>query len=106
MTLNEAAFRIVEQACADADRLQIVLQTTAGVRVVDCGVKATGGIAAGIEMARAAMAGLGRVWIEAVGAHGDSYATEWLNPDLVGRRAHALRSLSISLVLNPTKKLS
>ena len=77
MTLNEAAFRIVEQASADADRLQIVLQTTAGVRVVDCGVKATGGIAAGIEMARAAMAGLGRVWIEAVGAHGGSYASEW-----------------------------
>ena len=77
MLLNEAAFRIVEQTSANADRLKIVLHTTAGARVVDCGVKATGGIEAGIAMARAAMAGLGRVWVEPVGSHGGSYASEW-----------------------------
>lgn len=77
MTLNESAFRIAEQAITAADRLEIAVHTVAGARVVDCGVKTAGSTEAGIEMARAAMAGLGRIWVEPIGSHGSEYAAEW-----------------------------
>jgi len=74
MMLNEAASRIAEAAIADARRLAIEVHETGGVRVVDCGVRARGGEAAGIEMARVAMAGLGVVRVES--ARGP-FAVEW-----------------------------
>lgn len=77
MTLNESAFQIADHVIGAADRLEVTAHTIAGARVIDCGVKAAGGIEAGIAMARAAMAGLGRVWVEPAGAHGGSYAAEW-----------------------------
>jgi methenyltetrahydromethanopterin cyclohydrolase len=77
MALNEAAQRIADAMIADADGLRVAVHSTGGVRVIDCGVKAAGSVEAGIGMARAAMAGLGQVWVEPPGGHGDGFAAEW-----------------------------
>jgi methenyltetrahydromethanopterin cyclohydrolase len=62
MQLNAGAWRIVEQMLARRQALAVDCHTAAGgVRIVDCGVEAAGGIEAGVELARAAMAGLGAV---------------------------------------------
>jgi methenyltetrahydromethanopterin cyclohydrolase len=77
MHLNESALAIAERLIADATRLHVAVQVTGGARVVDCGVKAAGGEEAGLVLARAALAGLGRVWIEPPGGHAAGYAAEW-----------------------------
>jgi methenyltetrahydromethanopterin cyclohydrolase len=62
MHLNSAAWRIVERMLDRRQTLAVECHTVAdGARIVDCGVKAAGGIEAGVELARAAMAGLGAV---------------------------------------------
>ncbi|MFM9024867.1 MAG: methenyltetrahydromethanopterin cyclohydrolase, partial [Planctomycetaceae bacterium] len=55
MSLNAAAHGIARQLAARAAALGCEVLETAGVRVVDCGVRAGGGIDAGILMARAAL---------------------------------------------------
>lgn len=75
MSLNAAAHGIARQLAARAAALGCEVLETAGVRVVDCGVRAGGGIDAGILMARAALAGLGEVAVlPAGGGEGDD---EW-----------------------------
>jgi methenyltetrahydromethanopterin cyclohydrolase len=77
MNLNQSALGIAERTIADAARLGLVVHTIGGARVIDCGAKAAGGAEAGLMLARAAMAGLGRVWVEEPGGHGEAYATAW-----------------------------
>lgn len=77
MNLNQSAIVIAERAIADAARLGLVVHTIGGARVIDCGAKAAGGAEAGLMLARAAMAGLGRVWVEEPGGHGEAYAAAW-----------------------------
>src|SRR5579872_6911233 len=61
-SLNERALRVADDMAARAADLRIVVQTTGnGARVLDCGVKASGGIAAGLGLARACLAGLAEV---------------------------------------------
>ncbi len=68
MHLNRQAAEIVKRALAAAGDLGITTHTTPdGVRVIDCGVKAPGGEAAGLVLAEAALAGLGEVWVESPG---------------------------------------
>lgn len=67
MGLNEAAHGIAEQLVARAAALGVEVVDVAGVRVVDCGIRSPGGFDAGLLMARAAMAGLGRVDLHASG---------------------------------------
>jgi methenyltetrahydromethanopterin cyclohydrolase len=66
--LNARAAGIVAAGLADAERLGVVdHRTGAGVQIVDAGVKAAGGDEAGLLLAHAALAGLGEVWLEALG---------------------------------------
>lgn len=66
--LNTAAHRLVERLLERADSLGITAARSAcGATVVDCGVSAPGGEAAGIGIAEIALAGLGRVRVEPAG---------------------------------------
>jgi len=62
LTLNERAWRLAEHMASTAAALRIdSLQTPSGGRVLDCGVKAAGGIQAGLGLARVCMAGQAEV---------------------------------------------
>src|SRR5262245_28417396 len=64
LTLNERACRLVDEIAARAAELRIdVSQSTAGARIVDCGVRAEGGLQAGLSLARVCLADLGDVRI-------------------------------------------
>jgi methenyltetrahydromethanopterin cyclohydrolase len=60
--LNERAWRLVESMIADAPALRIAVhRTSAGARVLDCGIKTEGGVQAGLMMARVCLSDLGDV---------------------------------------------
>ena len=61
MTLNERTYALADRIAAAAEELRIDVRTTAGARVVDCGVQAAGGLQAGLDLARACLADLGEV---------------------------------------------
>jgi methenyltetrahydromethanopterin cyclohydrolase len=64
MQLNQRAAEICRQMIDDAVRLRIVIhENPDGSRVLDCGVRAPGGLEAGRRMAEVCMAGLGTVEI-------------------------------------------
>ncbi len=77
MNLNESALRVAERALTQARALDIAVTDVAGTRVLDCGVRAAGGDAAGLAMAETSLAGLGQAWIEPAGAHADAFAAVW-----------------------------
>lgn len=56
--LNEHALAVVDDLARRADDLRISVATVKGARVLDCGIQATGGIEAGLALARVCMAGL------------------------------------------------
>jgi methenyltetrahydromethanopterin cyclohydrolase len=59
MTLNERALRVADRLAAEAETLRIaVSQAPLGARLIDCGVQAEGGLAAGIALARVCLADL------------------------------------------------
>ena len=63
-TLNDRALRLVDELTALSSDLRINVQTTSnGARVLDCGVKAEGGIHAGLGLARVCLAGLADVYL-------------------------------------------
>ncbi|MEX1098130.1 MAG: methenyltetrahydromethanopterin cyclohydrolase [Planctomycetales bacterium] len=60
--LNRRASRLVKRIIDSAGDLRIrVHEMPGGGRVIDCGVDAAGGLAAGLDLARVCMAGLGEV---------------------------------------------
>ncbi|HBI44848.1 MAG TPA: methenyltetrahydromethanopterin cyclohydrolase [Planctomycetales bacterium] len=62
MTLNDRALRLTDRLVADAETLRIaVSQTPDGARVLDCGIQAEGGLAAGLALARVCLADLADV---------------------------------------------
>ncbi len=62
LTLNERALRLADDMAANAAALRIDVQTAAGgARVLDCGVKAEGGLSAGVGLARVCLAGQAEV---------------------------------------------
>ncbi len=64
-SLNERAWALVEGALANADHLGITSQLLeSGSLVVDMGVRAPGGLSAGLAMAAIGMAGLGESHLE------------------------------------------
>jgi methenyltetrahydromethanopterin cyclohydrolase len=73
--LNSAAFGLAEQLCADPAAVGVAISHTAGVRLIDCGVRTPGSEAAGLAMARIAMAGLGGITVGDVGA--STLAATW-----------------------------
>lgn len=64
LSLNELAWQKCDELAAQAERLNVAVSTAAtGTRVIDCGVKATGGLEAGRRLAEICLAGLGDVQI-------------------------------------------
>lgn len=63
LSLNELAWQKCDELAAQAERLNVAVSTVAGTRVIDCGVKATGGLEAGRQLAEICLAGLGDVQI-------------------------------------------
>jgi methenyltetrahydromethanopterin cyclohydrolase len=62
MTLNEEANRLADQIEVDAQRLGVrVDRGSKGARLFDCGVRARGGLSAGLRLARVCLAGLAEV---------------------------------------------
>jgi methenyltetrahydromethanopterin cyclohydrolase len=58
MTLNERAQRLADHMISTAEALRIVVHaTTAGARILDCGIKVPGGLQAGLALARVCLAG-------------------------------------------------
>ena len=58
-TLNERAQRLADYMIAQAAALRIAASnSTAGARLIDCGIKTAGGIQGGLALARVCMAGL------------------------------------------------
>src|SRR5262245_25364509 len=56
LTLNEQAHRLADDLAANADALRIAVLQVGGARVLDCGVKAAGGLRAGLALARVCLA--------------------------------------------------
>jgi methenyltetrahydromethanopterin cyclohydrolase len=61
LTINERAWRICDALLAGASALRISGDSVGGARVLDCGVKAAGGLLAGVNLARVCLGGLGEV---------------------------------------------
>jgi methenyltetrahydromethanopterin cyclohydrolase len=62
LTLNDRAHRLADHMVANAAALRIDVHTTAsGARILDCGVKAEGGLNAGLGLARVCLAGQAEV---------------------------------------------
>lgn len=84
-SLNELAWQRCDLMAADAERLGIVVsQLECGARLLDCGVRARGGLEAGRLLAEICLADLGKVEI----LPGDS--TLWPGPSVVVRTDHPL----------------
>ncbi len=67
MHLNDRAFAIAEGLLRQAAVIGGKIHEIAGVRVLDCGVESLGSDAAGLGLARAALAGAGEVKLLAAG---------------------------------------
>jgi methenyltetrahydromethanopterin cyclohydrolase len=62
LPLNEPAWHLCDTLAADAERLNVVVsQNESGARIIDCGVKAPGGLEAGCRLAEICLAGCGQV---------------------------------------------
>jgi len=61
VTLNERALRLADHMAANAAALRIDVHNVGGARVLDCGVKAEGGLNAGLGLARVCLAGQAEV---------------------------------------------
>jgi methenyltetrahydromethanopterin cyclohydrolase len=71
ISLNERAWSLCDELAANAERLNAVVTTSAGgTRLIDCGVKAAGGLEAGRLLAELCLSALGSVNI-ASGRLGD-----------------------------------
>ncbi len=66
LQLNRRAWALVDQVIADARRLRVEVNTLSnGARILDCGIKAAGGIEAGLALARVCAADLANVSLTA-----------------------------------------
>jgi methenyltetrahydromethanopterin cyclohydrolase len=75
LQMNERAWALAEQCIARADELRVGVHTLAsGTRVIDAGIDAPGGLAAGLALAGLCMGGLGHVDLAQLAIGGDSWA--------------------------------
>ena len=73
--MNERAWALAEDCIARADELRLGVQTLAsGTRVIDAGIDAPGGLAAGLALAELCMGGLGHVGLTSLTIGGESWA--------------------------------
>ena len=61
LNLNESGFDCVDDLLCDVDDAGIEAHEIGGADVFDCGIKAPGGLAAGLGMAQACLAGLAEI---------------------------------------------
>jgi methenyltetrahydromethanopterin cyclohydrolase len=64
MTLNESAMKSADVLAANAGPWRCSVSTVGGARVIDCGGAVTGGLQAGLQMARVCTAGLADVTLQ------------------------------------------
>lgn len=64
MTLNESAMALADVLAAHAGPSRCAVSTIGGARIIDCGGAVTGGIGAGLQMARVCTAGLADVTLQ------------------------------------------
>jgi methenyltetrahydromethanopterin cyclohydrolase len=69
-TLNERAWELADDMAARAEEMRIATQEIGGARVLDCGIGAPGGLAAGLKLAGVCLAGLGDVRLTAAETDG------------------------------------
>ena len=63
--LNERAWRLADHLATQAASLRITTQSADGMRWIDCGIEAPGGLQAGLALARVCLAGLADVGLTA-----------------------------------------
>jgi methenyltetrahydromethanopterin cyclohydrolase len=63
MTLNEAAMVYADALVANSQRWRCSVTSVSGARVVDCGGAVTGGLQAGLQLARVCTAGLADIFL-------------------------------------------
>jgi methenyltetrahydromethanopterin cyclohydrolase len=73
LQLNERAGCLADRAAASAPELRIEVHAVAGARVLDCGIRAAGGIQAGLVLARVCLADLADVSLVPGQLGGDSW---------------------------------
>ena len=59
--LNDRALRLADHLASQAATLRINIESIGGVRLLDCGINAAGGLQAGLGLARVCLAGLAEV---------------------------------------------
>jgi methenyltetrahydromethanopterin cyclohydrolase len=67
-SLNRRAQAVADRIRADRTGFRVEYHDIAGATVLDCGVKAVGGVRAGLELSRACLAGLADVTLQPAGA--------------------------------------
>ncbi|MCZ2342710.1 MAG: methenyltetrahydromethanopterin cyclohydrolase [Bacteroidales bacterium] len=60
-TLNQSANHVADELALHAERYGVTVQAVGGARLIDCGVHASGGIAAGVMLTRVCLADRGTV---------------------------------------------
>lgn len=81
-SLNERAHELCNAMAAEAEKLGIAIGRLAcGTRIIDCGVKALGGIEAGRRLAEVCLSGLGRVSVDPMPIAGAPYPTVSISTD-------------------------
>src|SRR5215207_6419333 len=72
--MNDRAWALADRMIERASELRVDVRTLgSGARVIDAGVSAIGGVAAGIAMAEVCMGGLGHVSLAPLMIGGDAY---------------------------------
>ena len=74
LSLNKRAWTLADECAAASQEMRVLVHTLpCGARVIDAGIEATGGLAAGLAMARICMGGLGHVELATMTIGGDSW---------------------------------
>jgi methenyltetrahydromethanopterin cyclohydrolase len=74
LALNERAWALADQCVATSAELRVLVHALpCGARVIDAGIEAAGGLAAGLAMARIGMGGLGHAELTTISIAGESW---------------------------------
>lgn len=74
LSLNERAWALADECASASAEMRVRVHTlSCGARVIDAGIEATGGLAAGLAMARIGMGGLGHVDLTTIAIDGTSW---------------------------------
>ena len=74
LRMNERAWALAERCIARADEFRLTVHAlSSGARVIDAGIDAAGGLAAGVALADLCMGGLGHVELTSLDIGGDSW---------------------------------